>query len=72
MTRRSEKKILDDWRRRAEALLKSTYAIDFTDAGLDAEDVRRYASSFPDAKEFVDWFGEKYDLTTIKEFNAYW
>lgn len=41
------------WRKQADAGLKSRYCIDFRDAGLDEEELRSYAKSFPKAVEFV-------------------
>jgi hypothetical protein len=53
-----------EWLRLANANLTNRYAIDFRDAGLDEEELRRYAAGFPEREEFVSWFGERYDLVS--------
>ncbi len=53
---------LEEWVKCTEGLLVETYKIDFVDVGYRDEDIVKYWKAGFEPKEFVDWFGEKYDL----------
>ena len=47
------------------------FCIDMSDAGADPEQIIRYWKSGQSPAEFVDWFGEKYDLITGDEWDPF-
>ena len=53
---------LEVWKAEANAQMTRKYCIDLADAGLDDEQLSSFQDMAP--TEFVDWFGEKYDLTS--------
>jgi hypothetical protein len=60
---------LSIWTRRANGLMKAQYAITLEeDAGLDADDLRRFAEQEPDPAAFVAWFAVKYDLDRLPRY----
>ena len=59
------------WGHEAESNLKSRFAIDFEDVGLSLDELRNFAEAFRDPRDFVDWFAEKYDLTSRQEFDGW-
>lgn len=64
----NEKTSFETWFRRADQALLRTYGIDFDDAGLGEEDLRRHYAAWPDPKEFVEWFALKYDLDPMPNY----
>jgi len=49
--------------------MHAEYAIAIVDAGVDDSDLRQHWVTRVSATEFVDWFGTKYDLTPLAEWN---
>lgn len=60
---------LQGWVGEVNAAMLRTYAIDLDDAGLDEDERARHAEAYPDPRDFVEWFGRKYDLTSVAEVN---
>lgn len=56
------------WKAEADQLMSSKYAISIVDAGIDDIELRKHWETWS-AAEFVEWFGVKYDLTTVLEWN---
>ncbi len=54
-----------DWKEKAEAELRTRYAIGLEDAGLSDDDVRRYFKGEPDPAAWAEWYGIKYDLDQL-------
>ncbi|UAY53190.1 hypothetical protein [Ferruginibacter albus] len=44
------------------------YGIDTSDAGISADDIAFAQEALMKPKEFVEWWGSKYDLTPISEY----
>lgn len=57
------------WRREVDHLMHSEYAITIVDAGIDDTELRKHWKTQTYATEFVKWFGVKYDLTPVAEWN---
>lgn len=57
------------WRRKVDRLMNLEYAITIVDAGIDDFDLRKHWGTRMHATEFVKWFGVKYDLTSVTEWN---
>jgi hypothetical protein len=55
------------WVHDVDRMMRKKFAIDTTDAGLDDNQLRDYWSWEQSPEKFVDWFGEKYDLTTMSD-----
>ncbi|MDI1264927.1 MAG: hypothetical protein PS018_16875 [bacterium] len=55
----------DDWRNAVDKHLSEIYCITIEDAGLDEEYLVRYWQADEAALEFVDWYGDKYDLDPV-------
>jgi len=49
--------------------MHSSYAITIVDAGIDNRDLRTHWQTHVSPFEFVDWFGMKFDLTPVAEWN---
>lgn len=47
------------------------FCIDLSDAGADRADVLRYWKFDKSPDDFVDWFGEKYDLITRDQWDPF-
>lgn len=60
------------WLQDVDRIMKRDYCIDTSDAGADSEQIIRYWKSGHTAAEFVDWFGEKYDLITREQWDPFW
>jgi hypothetical protein len=56
-----------EWRKAANAAMSDIYGIDTDDAGLGDEWLMSHWSSGQTPKDFVKWFGLKYDLTSKRE-----
>ena len=50
-----------------EALRERDGALQEVDAGYALDDLKRYLDMSP--REFVDWHGQKYDLTPVQDWN---
>ncbi len=57
------------WLAEADALMLREYCIDLADAGLGDEDITRFAPEYPNPRDFVEWWGRKYDLESVREIN---
>jgi hypothetical protein len=55
------------WKKETDAVMSDLYGIDTDDAGLDEEWLKSHWSSGQTSKDFVEWFGLKYDLTSKRE-----
>ena len=52
------------WVREVDRIMLEEFRIDLSDAGADRADVLRYWKFGESPDDFVDWFGERYDLIT--------
>ena len=59
----------ETWKRQVDKAMVQKYAIDTTDAGLGEEELLKHWQQEPSATEFVTWYGEKYDLTPLADWN---
>lgn len=59
------------WVREADRLMLEEFCIDLSDAGTDRSDVLRYWKFDENPADFVDWFGEKYDLITRDQWDPF-
>lgn len=50
------------WRNTVDRYLQDTYCITIADAGIDDERLARHWKANDPPREFVEWFGTKYDL----------
>jgi hypothetical protein len=55
-----------DWRCEVNERLQNVYRISIEDAGFDGEYLVRHWQSNEMAHEFVEWFGNKYELEPIR------
>ncbi len=51
-----------DWRGAVDQHLRDIYCITLVDAGIDDERLVNHWTSYDTPREFVEWFGTKYDL----------
>lgn len=51
------------WVSEVDQIMLEEFCIDLSDAGADRSDVLRYWKRDESPTDFVNWFGEKYDLT---------
>ena len=58
---------LSKWRKAADEVMSDIYGINTDDAGLDDGWLRNHWSAGERPKDFVDWFGLKYDLTSKRD-----
>jgi hypothetical protein len=54
-----------DWRDDVDLCLSRIYCITIADAGIDEEYLINHWHSNEAPREFVDWFGNKFDLDPI-------
>ncbi len=54
-----------DWRKAVDARLQEIYSITIEDAGFDEEYLIKHWRSDEAAFEFVEWYGNKYDLDPV-------
>lgn len=59
------------WVKEVDRIMREEFCIDLTDAGADRQEVIRYWKSGRDPDDFVDWFGEKYDLITRDQWDPF-
>jgi hypothetical protein len=57
-----------DWRNAVDVRLHKIYCITIADAGLDEEYLVKHWQSNEPPSEFVEWFGNKYDLDPKSAF----
>jgi hypothetical protein len=58
-----------DWRGAVDERLRKIYCITIEDAGFDEEYLVRHWQSSESPHEFVEWFGNKYDLDPKSTFD---
>lgn len=58
------------WVKEVDRIMLEEFGIDLSDAGADQADVLRYWKYDKSPADFVDWFGEKYDLITRDQWDA--
>jgi hypothetical protein len=54
-----------DWRAAVDKQLSAVYCITIEDAGFDDEYLIKHWESAESALEFVEWYGNKYDLDPV-------
>ena len=59
------------WVKEVDRIMLEEFCIDLSDAGADRADVLRYWKWGRDPDDFVDWFGEKYDLITMDQWDPF-
>jgi hypothetical protein len=59
------------WVAEVDRIMLEEFCIDLSDAGADRADVLRYWQCDQSPDEFVDWFGEKYDLITRDQWDPF-
>jgi hypothetical protein len=57
-----------DWRSAVDKRLQRIYCISIEDAGFDEEYLIKHWQSDETALEFVEWYGNKYDLDPVSSF----
>ena len=57
-----------DWRNSVDGRLQRIYSITIEDAGFDEEYLIKHWESNEAALEFVEWYGNKYDLDPESSF----
>ena len=58
------------WRTVVNQRLKEIYAISIADSGVDDDYQRHHWELKQSPYEFVEWFGNKYDLDPVSVFGA--
>jgi hypothetical protein len=51
-----------DWRSAVDQRLQDIYCLTIVDAGIDDERLADHWASHCTPREFIEWFGTKYDL----------
>lgn len=59
------------WVKEVDRLMLQEFCIDLSEAGADRVDVLRYWNSDQNPADFVEWFGEKYDLITMDQWDPF-
>lgn len=57
-----------DWRAEADHQMKAQFGIDLLDTGLSAADLQQAFEQDFSPSTFVEWTGEKFDLTPVREW----
>ena len=57
-----------DWRNAVDERLQKIYCITIEDAGFDEDYLIRHWQSSETVPEFVEWYGNKYDLEPLSTF----
>lgn len=52
----------DPWLIQVNQIMLQRYCIDSCDAGWDEAEIQRFRAYALSPEEFVEWYGEKYDL----------
>lgn len=60
----------DDWKADVDRVMTRRFLIDTASAGLDEARLQEFFESGQSASDFVEWYGEKYDLVeyTMADF----
>lgn len=59
------------WVKEVNRLMLEEFCIDLSDAGADRADVLRYWKFDESPTNFVAWFGKKYDLITMDQWDPF-
>jgi hypothetical protein len=59
------------WVKEVDRIMMEEFCLDLSGAGADRADVLRYWKFDLSPDEFVDWFGEKYDLITRDQWDPF-
>lgn len=59
------------WVKEVDRLMLEAFCIDLFDAGADQEQIVRYWKGGQAPDDFVQWFGEKYDLITRDQWDPF-
>lgn len=59
------------WVKEVDRILLEEFCIDLSAAGAHRDDVLRYWKFEESPADFVDWFGEKYDLITRDQWDPF-
>ena len=65
------KRVLNAMHEAKAELGEAGQGIDLSDAGADQEQIVRYWKGGQAPGDFVDWFGEKYDLITRDQWDPF-
>ncbi len=57
----------EKWRKAIDLVMSETYGINSDDAGLDDDWLKNHWRTGELSKDFVDWFGQKYDLISKRD-----
>lgn len=57
------------WKREIDNVMVRKFSINTTDAGLDENELQDYWKEQLSPDAFVTWFGEKYDLIPVSDWN---
>jgi hypothetical protein len=55
------------WKATADSVMLKVYGIDTDDAGIDHERLISHWTGGEAPEKFVEWFGQKYDLTSKRD-----
>jgi len=55
------------WKAIADSVMLKVYGIDTDDAGIDDERLRSHWTDGEAPEKFVEWFAQKYDLTSKRD-----
>lgn len=59
------------WVKAVDRIMLAEFCIELSEAGADRADVLRYWKFDENPADFVDWFGEKYDLITRDQWDPF-
>lgn len=59
------------WVKEVDRIMLEEFCIGLSDAGADRADVLRYWKFEQSPADFVDWYGEKYDLITRDQWDPF-
>jgi hypothetical protein len=57
----------EEWKSAADTVMSAIYGIDTNDAGVGDEWLRNHWTAGEAPRDFVEWFGRKYDLTSKRD-----
>ena len=66
------KQTFEDWKAEVDAICKKRLGAGWDDLCGDLEPLQNRYAAGDTPREFVDWWGEKYELTFIDELTAGW
>lgn len=59
----------ETWKCEVDKAMVQKFAIGTVDAGLSNDELLKHWQQEPTAAAFVAWYGEKYDLTPLADWN---